>query len=115
MVSPQGAGQTVGQNAASKRYHCRNSKISGKCNWAMTAADKGNNYRDDQKTNSDIENQGRTVIMDKVTDNLPSLAYSIGLCKRLEHPELISFGLTPDSLHSLCTKNIPQAYIRPKY
>lgn len=59
------------------------------------------NCRDDHKTNSDIEKYGLTVIMVKATDYLPSLAYSIGLWKKFEHPELISFGLTTETLLSI--------------
>lgn len=63
--------------------------------------DKEHNCRDDQKTNSDIEKYGLTVIMIKATDYLPSLAYSIGLWKKFGHPELISFGLSTETLHSI--------------
>jgi hypothetical protein len=67
----------------------------------MKTPDKGHNCRDDQKTNSDIEKYGLSVIMIKATDYLPSFAYSIGLWKKFGHPELISFGLTTETLHAI--------------
>ena len=67
----------------------------------MTTTDKEHNCRDDQKTSSDIEKYGLTVIMVKATDYLPSFGYSIGLWKKFGHPELISFGLTTETLHSI--------------
>lgn len=39
--------------------------------------------------------------MVKATDYLPSFVYSIGLWKKFGHPELISFGLTTQALHSI--------------
>lgn len=35
------------------------------------------------------------------TDYLPSFCYTIGLWKNYQHPELISFGLTPDTLGAI--------------
>jgi hypothetical protein len=67
----------------------------------MTTSDKGHNCRNDQKTRSDIEKYGLTVIIVKGTDYLPSFAYSIGLWSKFGHPELISFGLRPETLHSI--------------
>jgi hypothetical protein len=64
------------------------------------AANEGNNYRDNLKTNLKTEKQELRVITDEATDYFLSFAFSIGLCKRLEHPELISFGLTTDRLNS---------------
>lgn len=67
----------------------------------MTTPDKEHNCRDDEKTNSDIEKYGLTVMIIKGTDYLPSFAYSIGLWKKFGHPEIISFGLTTQTLHSI--------------
>lgn len=67
----------------------------------MKTTDNEHNCRDDQKTNSDIEKYGLTVIMIEATEYLPSFAYSIGLWKKFEHPELISFGLTTKTLHAI--------------
>lgn len=63
----------------------------------MTTTDN----EDDQKTNSDIEKYGLTVIVIEATEYLPSFAYSIGLWKKFGHPELISFGLTTKTLHAI--------------
>ena len=53
----------------------------------------------ENKILSDIENIGWTVILIEATDYLPSFAYTIGLWKNYNHPELISFGLTIKTLH----------------
>ena len=63
--------------------------------------DKEHNCRDEQKTRSDIEKYGLTVIMLEATDYLPSFAYSIGLWEKYKHPEIISFGLTVKTLHAI--------------
>jgi len=63
--------------------------------------DNEHNCRDDQKTNSNIEKYGLTVIAVSETEYLPSFAYSIGLWKNFKHPEVISFGLTTETLHSI--------------
>jgi len=57
--------------------------------------------RDDEKTRSDIDKYGLTVIILKATDYLPSFAYSIGLWEKYQHPEIISFGLTTKTLHAI--------------
>lgn len=67
----------------------------------MKTTDNEHNCTDDQKTNSDIEKYGLTVIMIEATEYLPSFAYSIGLWKKFGHPELISFGLTTKTLHAI--------------
>ena len=67
----------------------------------MTTTDNEHNCRDDQKTNSNIEKYGLTVILIEGTEYLPPFAYSIGLWKMFRHPEIISFGLTPKTLHSI--------------
>lgn len=67
----------------------------------MTTTDEEHNCRDDEKTNAHIEKYGLTVIMLEGTDYLPSFAYSIGLWKKFRHAEIISFGLTTDTLHAI--------------
>lgn len=63
--------------------------------------DKEHNCRDEERTNSNIEKYGLSVVMIERTDYLPSFAYSIGLWKKFGHPELISFGLTTKTLHEI--------------
>lgn len=63
--------------------------------------DTGHNCRDDQKTISDIEQYGLSVIAIEATDYLPSFVYSIGLWDKLKHPEIIAFGLTIKTLHAI--------------
>jgi len=57
--------------------------------------------RDHQRTVSDIEKFGLSVILIQATDYLPSFAYSIGLWQKFDHPEIICFGLSTETLHSL--------------
>jgi hypothetical protein len=59
------------------------------------------NCRDDSRTKSDIEKYGLSVILIEATDYLPSFAYSIGLWAKYNHPEIICFGLSTQTLHSL--------------
>jgi len=59
------------------------------------------NCRDDNQTKSDIEKYGLSVIIIEATDYLPSFAYSIGLWSKYNHPEIICFGLSTQTLHSL--------------
>lgn len=91
----------MGQRAASKAGHIANTNIVGNRTWTMMITDKEHNCRDDERTNSNIEKYGLTVIMIEATDYLPSFAYSIGLWKKFGHPEIISFGLTTKTLHSI--------------
>jgi hypothetical protein len=46
-----------------------------------------------------VKNSGWSVIMVEATDYMPSFAYTIGLWKSYDHPELIIFGLTVKALH----------------
>lgn len=64
---------------------------------------KGNEHNciDSTKISSDIENFGVSIIMIEETDYLPSFAYSIGLWEKFKHPELICFGLSIETLHTL--------------
>lgn len=57
--------------------------------------------RDNQRTVSDIEKFGLSVILIQATDYLPSFAYSIGLWQKFGHPEIICFGLSIETLHGL--------------
>lgn len=50
-----------------------------------------------KSTKINIEKYGLQVIIVPATDYLPSFAYSIGLCEKYQHPEIICFGL-PNSL-----------------
>jgi hypothetical protein len=59
------------------------------------------NCRDDNRTKSDIENYGLSVILIEASDYLPSFAYSIGLWGKYNHPEIICFGLSTQTLHSI--------------
>jgi hypothetical protein len=59
------------------------------------------NNRDNQRTTSDIEKFGLSVILIEATDYLPAFAYSIGLWQKFGHPEIICFGLSIETLHGL--------------
>lgn len=48
-----------------------------------------------------VSQYGWHVAKFEATEYLPSFAYTIGLWKNYNHPELISFGLTPETLHSI--------------
>ena len=48
-----------------------------------------------------VEEHGWFVGKFPATDYLPSFCYTIGLWKNYQHPELISFGLTIETLHSI--------------
>jgi hypothetical protein len=65
------------------------------------ANEKEHNCRDDKKIVSDIEKFGLSVIIIEATDYLPSFAYSIGLKKKFNHPEIICFGLKINTLGPL--------------
>ncbi len=51
------------------------------------------------KTKSNIEKFGLQVITVSSTDYSPSFAYSIGLYRTYQHPEIICFGLSNDLVH----------------
>ena len=53
----------------------------------------------DDKIIGDVKSFGWSVVMVEATDYLPSFAYTIGLWKNYQHPELIAFGLTVKTLH----------------
>lgn len=58
-------------------------------------------FRNDEQTKSDIEKFGLSVIIIEATDYLPSFAYSIGLWQKINHPEIICFGLRTQTLHTI--------------
>ena len=64
----------------------------------MTTEQK-HNCIDNKKLSADIEKFGWIVILLEATDYLPSFAYTVGLWKNYNHPEIISFGLTTKNLH----------------
>ena len=53
------------------------------------------------KFKEDIEEYGWSVIIIEATKYLPSFAYTVGLWEKYKHPELISFGLTNKTLHTI--------------
>jgi hypothetical protein len=65
----------------------------------MTTTSNEHNCVDENKFSADIEKFGWKVIMLNSTDYLPSFAYTVGLWKNYNHPEIISFGLTIKTLH----------------
>jgi hypothetical protein len=56
---------------------------------------------DDDKLIEDVKNFGWTVLLIEATAYLPSVAYTVGLWKNYNHPELIAFGLTTKTLHAI--------------
>lgn len=56
---------------------------------------------DDDKLIEDIKRFGWAVMLMEATDYLPSFAYTVGLWRSYNHPEIISFGLTTTTLHSI--------------
>ncbi|GEM56523.1 DUF4262 domain-containing protein [Flavobacterium branchiophilum] len=57
------------------------------------------NCIDKKKLSDDIEKFGWAVMLLEETDYLPSFAYTVGLWKNFNHPEIISFGLPTNTLH----------------
>ncbi len=55
----------------------------------------------DNKIIEDINKVGWSVVMIEATEYLPSFAYTIGLWKSYNQPEIISFGLSVKTLHSI--------------
>jgi hypothetical protein len=53
----------------------------------------------DEKIIEDVKTVGWSVVIIEATDYLPSFAYTIGLWKNYQHPEIIAFGLTLKTLH----------------
>ena len=63
--------------------------------------DQNHYYKVDNTTKSNVETYGLTVIIIEATDYLPAFAYSIGLWQNFNHPEIVCFGLTTQTLHRL--------------
>jgi Domain of unknown function (DUF4262) len=57
------------------------------------------NCINEAKLAADIEKFGWSVMLLEATGYLPSFAYTIGLWKNYNHPEIISFGLNTETLH----------------
>lgn len=53
----------------------------------------------DTKILKDIEEYGWTIMAIEASDYLPSFAYTTGLWKNYQHPEIIAFGLPVQTLH----------------
>jgi hypothetical protein len=53
------------------------------------------------KTNENIEKFGWEIILIKGTKYFPSFGYTIGLTKNYNHPEIICFGLSIETLHAI--------------
>lgn len=58
-------------------------------------------HTDDDKLIADIKTYGWVVMAIGATDYQPQFAYTVGLWKTYNHPELICFGLSPKTLHSI--------------
>jgi len=65
----------------------------------MTFPQEHNSIED--KLIEDVKKSGWSVMLIEATDYLPSFAYTVGLWKNYNHPELIAFGLTTKTLHSM--------------
>ncbi len=63
--------------------------------------DEEHNCENHKKTQLDIDKFGLSVIVVEATEYLPSFAYSIGLWQKYKHPELICFGLSTKTLHTI--------------
>ncbi len=53
----------------------------------------------DAQVHADIATYGWHVVKVLEDDEGPGFAFTIGLYQRFEHPELIVFGLPPDTMH----------------
>lgn len=63
--------------------------------------DPKHDCRNDDQTHAHIEKHGLSVIVIEADAYLPGFAYSIGLWKKFGHPEIIAFGLPPETLHAI--------------
>ena len=63
--------------------------------------DNDHNSADNHQLSTDIEKFGWTVMLLEATDYLPSFGYTVGLWQNYQHPEIIAFGLTIETLHLL--------------
>jgi len=59
------------------------------------------NQEVEEKITNNVLDYGWHVVKVEATEYLPSFAYTIGLWKKYKHPELIAFGLTTETLHSI--------------
>jgi hypothetical protein len=64
-------------------------------------SEDNHNCVDDDKLLDDIKKFGWTVILIETSDYLPGFGYTVGLWKNYNHPELISFGLSTETLHAI--------------
>jgi len=55
----------------------------------------------DRKIIHDVNKFGHHVVMIEATEYFPSFAYTVGLWKNYNHPEMIAFGLTVKTLHAI--------------
>lgn len=62
---------------------------------------KSYNKEVEETIKNNVTQFGWYVAKFEATEYLPSFAYTIGLWENYKHPELIIFGLTPDTLHSI--------------
>jgi hypothetical protein len=56
---------------------------------------------DDEKVLADVEEYGWHVVKIVETNDAPGWAFSIGLYRKFNHPEVVVFGLTTELSHSL--------------
>lgn len=66
----------------------------------MTDHEK-HNQAAEAKIKQNVADYGWHVAQFRATSYLPSFAYTIGLWKNYQHPELICFGLMPETLHAI--------------
>ncbi len=62
---------------------------------------QNHNCIDDNSLIKDIEKYGWVALIVEATDYLPSFAYTVGLWKNYNHPELIAFGFTRKTLQAI--------------
>jgi hypothetical protein len=63
--------------------------------------DQEYNGIDKKKLSADIQKFGWTVILVEASEYMPSFAYTVGLWENHQHPEIISFGLKTETLHTI--------------
>jgi hypothetical protein len=64
----------------------------------MMKENQNHNCFDEEKLISDVQKFGWTVMLIAETEYMPSFAYTVGLWKNFNHPELISFGFSLNNL-----------------
>lgn len=76
---------------------------------------------DDDNLLDDVKKFGWAVILIEASDYLPGFGYTVGLWKNYNHPEIISFGLRTETLHSILNiageivKSGVQLYVNKDY